>query len=314
MAWMDTLRGSAIVLVIMWHSAAILILNGLAVPRWLVLFNESMAPYRMPVLMFLSGMLLNRALDKPIGTYYAGKLRHIAWPWFVWSVVNILVMSPAAGPLAIPTWFFSYLWFLAFIMAYYMIAPAIRWVPAPLVATGFAILSFPVSDDVNRRKFCFLAVFFFVGKWASENDHVLAKVTASRWIWSLAPLSVAFGLISGVFGPWRYYVVLVPLSILGIAVSIKAAQAFTGRNSRGIEFVGRNSLIYYVTHFPLIVIFVRAGSSMGLGASVLVPGSLMLALVAGTVAARLAMTTPVRWLFEIPRGALTPNGPPERLA
>lgn len=300
MTWMDTLRGTAIILVIMWHAAAILRLFDVPAPHWLLLLNETMAPYRMPTLMFLSGMLLNRSLAKPLPVYLTGKLRHIAWPWFLWSLLNLVIMQPAGGPFAFATWAFSYLWFLAYIMVYYLIAPLVQRIPAPLVALAFGLFSFVVAEDENRRKFCFLAIFFFLGRWASENRDWLMRTAASPKVWYLAPVALGFGAASAWFGPWRYQSILVLFSLAGILVAIKCAIRFNGPRSEPLQFVGRNSLIYYVTHFPVIVLVVRAADAMGLDSRVIIPTGLVMALAVGTVAARLSATTPLRWLFEIP--------------
>jgi uncharacterized membrane protein YcfT len=304
---MDSLRGAAIFLVMLWHSSAILLLYDRSVPRWVIIVNEIFAPFRMPVLMFLSGMLVDRALKRPLGIYVTGKLRHIAWPWFVWSLVNMAVVDPAGGPLAIPTWVFSYLWFLAYILSYYLIAPFVKWLPTLTMVLGFALLSFLVSDDENRRKYCFLAVFFFLGKWASEHRHRLMRLIESPTVWLLAPVALGFGLASALLGPWRYQVLLVPFSILGILVAIKCAVVMDGPRTSWLQFMGRNSLIYYVTHFPVMVIVVRLGVGYRITESSLIPAGLVAALALGTMAARLAKTTPVRWLFEIPREALAPR-------
>ena len=63
--WMDTLRGSAIVLMLVWHATAIPALVGIPVPTALIAVNDALLPFRMPTLMFLSGLLLPAALRKP---------------------------------------------------------------------------------------------------------------------------------------------------------------------------------------------------------------------------------------------------------
>ena len=54
--------GAAILLLLIWHASAIPVLLGLPMPDAIRLANAFFLPYRMPTLMFLSGMLLARTL------------------------------------------------------------------------------------------------------------------------------------------------------------------------------------------------------------------------------------------------------------
>ncbi|MEL4320443.1 acyltransferase [Leifsonia sp. YIM 134122] len=301
MIWMDSLRGGAILLVILWHSSGILVRFGYGhAPDWLIGFNEFFAPYRMPTLMFLSGMLLPASLRKPLPTYFSGKLRLIAWPFVVWTVLWILLFPSPNTLLSFNLWTTSYLWYLLYILVFYAIAPLVRWVPGwilvllPWVATGF-------TDDMNRRRFFFLMGFFFLGKLVAENRAVLDRVLASRWIWASVPIAVGFGVASAVYGPWRYYGLLAIFSVVGVLCGVKIAQlTTTRRGTAAIRFVGRNSLIYYVTHFPVITAIVMLGSTLGVpnGAMIVVGG--IGALLVGTLAVWLSKHSWLRLLFAFP--------------
>ncbi|HSV40260.1 MAG TPA: acyltransferase family protein, partial [Nocardioidaceae bacterium] len=87
--WMDSLRGLAIVLVVVFH--ADLEVAGATGSQLGVVHDvcELLGPVRMPLLMFLSGMLLTRSLAKGPRTYVVGKLEQIAWPYVVWSLLNL---------------------------------------------------------------------------------------------------------------------------------------------------------------------------------------------------------------------------------
>ena len=77
--WMDQARGVAILLVVMHHSMTWVADFGLTVPPALIAFDDIVSPFRMPLLMFLSGILVPRALSKPTRAY-ATELRAIGWP------------------------------------------------------------------------------------------------------------------------------------------------------------------------------------------------------------------------------------------
>ena len=73
--WMDRLRGVAIVAVIVLHAElSARGASGQELPLVHTL-NGALAPYRMPMLVALSGMLLTPALGKPWRTYLSGKVR-----------------------------------------------------------------------------------------------------------------------------------------------------------------------------------------------------------------------------------------------
>ena len=310
MTWMDSLRGTAIGLVILWHSAAILLLYDLDVPSWLITVNEFFSPYRMPTLMFLSGMLLPASLRKPTSVYLVGKLRFVAYPLVIWTVIHFFLYRPDTTLLSLQFWTTSYLWFLVYILIYYLVSPLVRWMPTWITIVAPLLVS-PLVNDQSRRRFFFLAAFFFLGKLVAEYRPAFDRMVASRWSWVAAPVAVGFGLYSAVALPDRYLAAMAVFSVAGIVTLVKVAQAVaaaggTGRFTAPLEFVGRNSLVYYVTHFPTILIVVLVGvMQLHLSVGVAIVVGFLAALVVGTIAAHLSQRTVLRWLFVAPaRGDL----------
>ncbi|HEY8590571.1 MAG TPA: acyltransferase [Naasia sp.] len=301
---MDSLRGVAIILVISWHSAAILNLLEYSAPQWLITVNELFAPYRMPTLMFLSGMLLNRSLRKGLPRYLTGKIQRVLWPFALWTLVHYAVfMAPQYG---VPVWnrnlwLTSYLWFLLYIFCYYVAAVLVQRVPALILVVTPWAASELFQDDTNGRRFLFLAGFFFLGRWVSENRALFDRILASRLIWGLAPVAVAFSVIFAVLGPPRYHGVLAPLSVAGILLGVRVAQEVSrARVMRAFEFVGRNSIVFYVTHFPLILGTVYAGTLLGAPVEGIIVAAFAVATGVGVLMSRLSEHPPVAWLFAAP--------------
>lgn len=302
MTWMDVLRGTAIGLVIIWHSAGILILYDIAVPQPVVAANSFFSPYRMPTLMFLSGLLLPASLRKPLPVYLIGKLRYIAYPLVIWTVVHYFLFQPDSTIYNLDFWTTSYLWFLVYILAYYLAAPLLTRVPTWILVIA-PLLVTPLIQSDSRRRFFFLAAFFFLGKLIAERRVILDRILAGRLAWIAAPIAIVFGVWTTVFSPDPYQGVLAVFSVPGIVVGIKLAQwAATRPWSRSIQFVGRHSLIYYVTHFPVIILtLLLTDRVLHWHVYAVIIVSFVAAIGVGTLCARLSERTPVRWLFLAPR-------------
>ncbi len=93
---MDLLRGGAIVLVLALH--ATLMVEWHHVEPWpaLAWINLAFTPYRMPMLMLLSGLMLDRSMRKGWARHYQGKLDRMVWPPLVWAVITHAVMRHGA--------------------------------------------------------------------------------------------------------------------------------------------------------------------------------------------------------------------------
>jgi fucose 4-O-acetylase-like acetyltransferase len=81
--WIDVLRGLAILLIISLHASVIIELFGRKAWAPAVKFNDLFAPYRMPLLMLLSGLLVEDSLRKGPLLYFEGKFRNIAYPYIL---------------------------------------------------------------------------------------------------------------------------------------------------------------------------------------------------------------------------------------
>ncbi|SDV04399.1 Uncharacterized membrane protein YcfT [Microlunatus sagamiharensis] len=302
--WMDMLRGSAIVLVMIWHSSAIPVLYGASMPAPVRAVNMFFLPFRMPTLMFLSGLLLPASLRKPLPVYYAGKFAAIGWPYLIFVLLDRLLQGNDN-----PWWHWrayyatSYLWFLFFIGVYYVLAPLLRRLPpwAPIVAA--AVIGLVLESGVEER-LAYFAIFFFLGRWAALRGDVFERLTRTRALVLLALPSAAFGLASAYWGlALAYKVWLAPLSLAGILVLVGIAQRIErrGRQLPWLTKVGRNSIVYYVAHFPVMVLTMHALYAFDVRSQVVV--ALVDLAVAGLVCTVLVLLRPYRpvtWLFEAP--------------
>ncbi|GEL94963.1 acyltransferase family protein [Cellulomonas composti] len=302
MEWMDTLRGTAILLMLLWHATSLPRIEGVAVPAAVVAFNDALLPYRMPTLMFLSGLLLPRSLNKPLGQYYRGKIALIWWPYFVWALVFFAIKGtdyPLWNPhLYIAT---SYLWFLFYIGCYYLVAPLLRRVPAavpPLVCLVGAAL----VDAPQQHRMLFYAVFFFGGAWAVQTLGDLPTWLRGRRVLVavMAVLAFGFAVASGINRDVNYRSLFVPLSVAGILVAVVVAARLGHRWTGRLRHVGRNSIVYYTSHFPVMLGAVAVLVELRAPWWVMIPALWISGLVVGAVLASSRDRVPVRWLFEAP--------------
>lgn len=269
-SWMDLLRGFAILLVIAFHSVTILSRVDLDAPTWLKEITDFFALYRMPTLMFLSGLLLPQSLKKGANKYFSGKLRSVWWPYLVWSAVTAVVFSRDVSSVGAVIKLLnsgSYLWFLYFIGIFYFFAYFVKRFNFLYVA--LAIFAFSIATSfgspgiaVQTRMF-YLMAFFFLGAYAGRHWPTFIALVDRKESLLAVPVAVVGGLASAYFdlksGP-PFVALTLAFVIAACHVSRKVAQA---RWAHMPNFVGENSLKFYVSHFPAIFIFDQFSVSLG---------------------------------------------------
>jgi surface polysaccharide O-acyltransferase-like enzyme len=255
LVWMDRLRGGAILAVVVLHAELQAVgATGGSLPA-VHTVNAWLEPVRMPLLVALSGVLLAPALAKPTRHYVVGKLRALAWPYLVWSAVDIAQLQwRLAGTGDSLSWSWvaqvvhdppTYLWFLAHLLVYYLAALALpataRTVAAPcLLALAAALhLADPGAGAVR---------LVWLGGWFLVGD-VVGRAVRRR---------------------------LVP-------------RVASGRDPLG--YVGRSSLVFYVSHL-VVAIFV---TDRLVSAGVHDPGVVFAACVAVPLAVGTALVEGRRW-------------------
>jgi uncharacterized membrane protein YcfT len=281
--WMDIVRGLAIFLVITNHSAVILSLLTMNLSPVIWAINETFAPFRIPALTLLSGMLLGKALSRPVGQFISGKVRNIAWPYLLWSALYLVLFFFASGevngkPI---TWhtvaevFYApelYLWYLAYLFVFFMVALAVRRVPRlVLVVAGLGLSAF-LPAGLGMGTFWFLFGFFFLGDWAGRNlEQVVEILRRPAVLVVAAVLAVAAAALSGMGFDVQYHAQYAVNVVSGIVLLSALARALVGTSGGALlASVGERSLIYYVMHMPLLVIFCQLIYRSGVGSGTVI--------------------------------------------
>ncbi|TLP75360.1 acyltransferase family protein [Nesterenkonia sphaerica] len=313
MHWMDFLRGVAVLLVVVLHAAQ----HGGATVLWWDEANRYLAPFRMPLLMFLSGLLLTRSLAKPLPLYLWGKIAAVGWPLLVWlSLYGLLIRGGLGLPEDIVDYLATgdYLWFLMALLICYAVGAGFR----PLVVSdprtgGWAFLALsavmmftmlisgPIAGLAGNT--LWYGSFFFLGAWATARLH---RWTAAPWWAGTLLLALLLGIsalgANGANAELRTPA-MAGVAVAGIAVVIWLAPRIPRSGAfRLISWTGRHSIVVYVAHFP-VVIFLRdtvlSQGELSAGVHVAVITVLALALTMLILAAR--PWTP--WLYVAPGSA-----------
>ncbi|GAA4902144.1 hypothetical protein GCM10025789_21020 [Tessaracoccus lubricantis] len=258
-----------------------------------------LSPVRMPVLMFLSGMLLDRSLAKPIAGYIDGKLRHIAWPYVVWALLTALVTRRPESVAEAEHWVAGpfHLWFLVVLLALYAFGAVTRHVPPVIVAMIFAGASLlsPVEYLPVERLFYF-GVFFFVGCAVSRHAQLVTKLGA-WWPAAGTALLAAHVAADGRLFDGSPAAETLPGTIALVVVAVWLATRLPRLPL--IEVLGRHSIVFYTAHFTGVHLAAELGSYLHLGTTALYALAL-----AGGLGLPSALLLLRRWtgvLFALPR-------------
>lgn len=268
----DTLRGLACFLLVFYHASADAINYLAATDVNIMAFHSAVAPVRMPLFSFLSGMVyaLRPVSTQTMRGFYLGKIRRIVVPFITITVVMIgmKAMAPSAtNPVKlteIPFYLvngYSHLWFLQAILAVFLICGTIDLVMrsrhngAAYIMFGIGLLGYfsPLRaiEQLSLGDAFYLLPFFSFGVVVVRNwDRLIRQRPALLVLSSGAFLCVkiAQGYTPDEMRPlW--------MMILGLAGII--CLCLTVRPLRPLAFVGRYSFTIYLFHALFIAVTLR---------------------------------------------------------
>ena len=263
--WMDCLRGISIVLVVIVHAHQVAATpSGESIPA-VVAFNNVFGPLRMPLMVFLSGLFVPRSIAKGARTYFSGKIRSVAYPYFLWSAILIGLFFLASVTIGwkvdlsiVPKVFYApieHLWFLAYLFIYFVLAFLFRRVnPLILSAVMMALSFLPMAD--TGVKFWYLGSFFMLGvaaatypaMWERATKHPVVSLTLL-----VLPIATLWAMTSRLI-----YLPGVPVrTALVLAVLVGASGVFMRiahvAPFAPFRYIGRSSIIFYIVHWPAII-------------------------------------------------------------
>ncbi|UAW97555.1 acyltransferase [Halopseudomonas nanhaiensis] len=262
---MDMLRGVAICLVVMYHCTVYMYEKYPDAFAGLKYASELVGPLRMPVLFFLSGMLLAGSIKKGPKRYALGKINNLVYPFVVWTLVLYLLYEVREIALGLPSeielftalvydpW--HHLWFLHYLSVYYILGYFLfkaGFVVAALVAVSLYAVGYPTGHGY----FTALFMFFVAGAFANRSSNL------ARWIDAHEAQVVCAGLLVIALCMTGVIVGLLPMAKHNLTYCIVAAaglpilisltkRAEHCRIAPALAYLGRNSLVLYMVHVPV---------------------------------------------------------------
>lgn len=246
-------------------------IRGTATSMWLD-FTATMQPFRMPLLVFVSGVLMARTLGsrsprgillRAAGSYYLYALWLVLFLAIGLTFEQSVVSKPSTpaviwGQFLVPT---NELWFVyalaVWTLAMGLLSRTPRWVP---VVIGSALwlwvdlggVEFPGMMASVVRYGVFFAIGVALGGWAKEGFerirvwHGALAVVIAVCLWQVSDLSAFPEAAASVFVLLR--------SVVGVCAAIAVISGLCRVRwfARCTGFIGRRTLPIYVMHMPII--------------------------------------------------------------
>lgn len=267
-------------LVVLFHYV-VLQQNAHLVPAPLVWLNDAMAPFRMPLLMVLSGLFVPASLRHGPWRFVTRRLAGVAWPLVVWSLMSWGIQVVAAnGSAALSSPVESLLstrlaapagvWFLAYLLVFSAIALLTRRLPPTIVAVGawsISLVTPRVGTDPEIDRFFVLLAFFMGGVALTRLPSRLIAVARTPQAVVVSAVAaaacVAIAVARGT-AEVHYLPIMAPAVAVGMIAIVRAAQALQHRRvSRLLAVVGRRSVVYYLSHFVGLAMAVAVTERVG---------------------------------------------------
>ena len=331
LAWPDAARGLAIGLVVLYHATNWTWSTGYEVGV-LREINETLRSLRMPLFFTVAGMFAGKWMTVPWSRLARGKLLFFAWVFVLWEPISLVVRLLTGyyqvadadwGTLAHDlTWSLliprSELWFIWTLAAFFVIARALRRVPAPVQlvvaagVSGWALAGWE-PESLAWRGTAQFAVFFLAGLHLRPLlERFAERVT---WLWAVGAVAVWLGIQFGVreLGvadvPGFYLLANLAGVPAGTAVSVLISRIPGARylpRSLGLQWLGAHTLPVFVTHTSVVLallsvlwrnaVWIPAPQSQWLPVAFWV-----VAIAVGLGLGALAPRIGARWLFAPPR-------------
>ncbi|MBC7872210.1 MAG: acyltransferase [Chitinophagaceae bacterium] len=276
--WVDYAKGISIFLVVLIHLFASITNNNQIDVRQYLAIIEGQAFYSgtMPVFFLLSGIFITRAIREPIRIYTLDKLRTLAYPYVLWSLITFIATMVAASftntsftpadmlrILYEPVFQFWFLYSLFIVVMLYGILIHLKFTPVHflMAATAMFIIYHVFDLSLYSKEvipYTFLLTFFFaVGAvYSQQIQNLVARLNTSTVLimcvvaWSIWLAVVLSGVITELSWLRTLVKVIGMIGILSFAVLLGRFHFITE-----VQRWGRLSLQIYCAHWLALVAY-----------------------------------------------------------
>lgn len=348
LAWADTAKGLLIVLVVFWHVVMKSYLTidwrlGIPLPGVWGLVSDIAYPVRMPLFFLISGCFAANAVVRPWAAVWRSRVVRFLYLYLLWTLIHTATMQAFPDfPTLVPRSVAEFVeaitisppnaWYLYALALYFLVAKALRRLPAWMPLAAAAALTTAVGAGLidvvsNRGSLLANLLYFLIGTtfsrriigFAARPRPLLATASAALYLGAFAVVR-ATG-TDRVPGVWP----AVALVGVGAGIAVAPLLAAVPRLGRGLARLGSRTLQIYVIHMPVLALadalvtqpVSDAGRPVQLAAAVLLPVVLTAAVIAVSVGVGALITRDrLSWLFDLPalrfaRGSRSPRRPPQ---
>ncbi len=186
LAWVDYAKGIGIILVVYGHVVGGADVSNMKIPAAFLFFREIIYHFHMPLFFFLSGIFVQHSLlSRGIKKFILDKLCFIAYPYFVWSILqgmililisNYTYLNFSISDLLV-VWYkpLQHFWFLYSLMLMYVTQAALtvigRFALSLTVLASIFLYFYPImSPIVGVDHFSINLIFFAIGMNYKESS------------------------------------------------------------------------------------------------------------------------------------------------
>jgi fucose 4-O-acetylase-like acetyltransferase len=272
-AWLDHARGIGIVLVVYAHQMRAQAAIGRVPSAWDGPFQDALIySFHMPLFFFISGIVSLKSIQsKPFADSLGDKLKSIAYPYFLWSIISWCLSALAVNYVNKPLDFHTLLsivyepilqyWFLYVLFFCQLVALIFRrlFIATVVIAGMLLVVPLPfINPTINEFVASF--PFFVIGMAASA--YLLAPRDHRSWRWEALSAGAALAVfVVLVLIRSKNTAFLSPVALFqawsGIAFIIMISQVIGPRWS-WLSALGQGSMAIFVLH-TIVAATVRTG-------------------------------------------------------
>jgi fucose 4-O-acetylase-like acetyltransferase len=255
--WLDAAKGLGILLVVYGHAARACYPNG-SMPAWAATTDRLIYSFHMPLFFLVAGVFVWPSFGKGRAHFVADKLKTIAYPYVVWSLIEGGLELAFAGNVnspinwrdlamipIVPIEQFWFLYVMALCLLLAFVCYPYRATVAIVAVVGLFIVTVYGGGNLALRTFLFFP-YFAIGILLASSIRALGDSRQQASIVLVGTALVFTGsIVGGLSGTVGSLVVALAGSGATLALAVLIGASTTGAT---LALLGRASLAIYVMH------------------------------------------------------------------